>query len=356
MRRTARHATILRRAGGGLCLTAAGLLVGWVPGAPAPAASASAGPVSGWWQQLNQASGPVPVRAPADPSTPPDGIQVTTTAAGVVAIGAVRFAPAGSATDSLVTLRLASGTATSPSSDLVVHACPATNNWKPVQNGPWSARPTYAETACITGKPSPDGTSVSFTVPASAQRAGSVDLAIEALSSAPVTLAFSHPTPADLVPVAPPPATPDVSPPAPDSTATAPAQTPQDTPVVAPDASPSNGPGLGAPLAPVAPVVPVAPRPSRAAPRVPQAAFSPAAALAPPLNDSRATRIVAVGLLLGIGLALFWFGGQPVRAPRMIGTLGGRMTPAVVAAGPAHQVRGIGRFARPRDPGQRPGR
>ena len=346
----------IRRAGGGLCLTAAGLLVGWVPGAPAPAASAAAAPVSGWWQQPNQASGPIPVRAPADPSTPPDGIQVTTTAAGVVAIGAVRFPPAGSATDSLVTLRLASGTATSRSGDLVVHACPATNNWKPVQNGPWAARATYAETACITGKPSADGTSVTFTVPASAQRAGSVDLAIEALSSAPVTLAFSHPTPSDLVPVAPPPATPTVSPPAADATATAPAEAPQDTPVVAPDAAPSNGPGLGAPVAPVLPVSSPRSRPARGAITAPQAAFSPAAALAPPLNDSRATRIVAVALLLGIGLALFWFGGQPVRAPQMIGTLGGRMAPAAVVAGPAHQVRGIGRFARPRDPGQRPGR
>lgn len=347
MRRTA-----IRRAGGGLCLTAAGLLVGWVPGAPA---SASAAPVSGWWQQLNQASGPVPVRAPADPATPPDGIQVTTTAAGVVAIGAVRFAPAASPTDSLVILRLATGTATSPSSDLAVHACPATNDWKPVQNGPWSARPTYDETACITGTPSADGTSVSFTVPASAQRAGRVDLAVEALSSAPVTLAFSHPTPSDLVPVAPP-APPAVSAPAPDATAPAPAQAAQVAPVGAPDASPSNGPGLGAPVTPIAPAVPVGPRTSRAAATGPQAALSPAAALTPPLNDSRATRIVAVGLLLGIGLALFWFGGQPVRAPRMIGTLGGRMTPAVGAAGPAHQVRGIGRFARPRDPARRPGR
>lgn len=350
MRRTA------IRAGGALGLTAAGLLVGWVPGAPTPDASASGAPVSGWWQQANQAPGPVPVSAPADPSTPPDGIQVTTTAAGVVAIGAVRFAPDGSTTDSSVTLHVARGTATSPSSDLVVHACPATSNWKPVQNGPWAARPTYAETACITGKPSADGTSVSFTVPASAQRAGSVDLAIEALSSAPVTLAFLHPTPSDLVPMTTAPSTPTVSPPAADAAANSPAQAPYDTPVGAPDAAPSNGPGLGAPLAPVAPVVPVAPRPSRQAATVPQAAFSPAAAVAPPLRDNRATRIVAVALLLGIGLALFWFGGQPVRAPRMIGTLGGRMTPVAVAAGRPHQVRGIGRFARPRDPGQRPGR
>lgn len=344
----------VRALGAGLCVVAMGLLAGWVPGA-----AAAPGAVSGWWQQANQAPGPIPATAPADPSTPPDGIQVSSTAAGVVAIGAVRIAPPTAGVDSVLTLRLASGTATSPSADLAVHACPATNKWKPVQNGPWANRATFNETACITGRPASDQKSVSFAIPAAAQRGGNVDVAIEALSSAPVTLAFSHPVPSDLVVTAPDVVTPPVETPpavAPDAASSAaPTSAPDQAPVATPDASQSIGPGLAAPAttpvaAPAAPARPVAPAAS------PRQVLTPVAVSAPALSDKRSTRIVAVLLLLGIGVALFWFGGQPVRSPHMVGNLGGRMGSAVVVAGPAHEVRGVGRFARPREPGRRPGR
>ena len=88
----------------------------------------------------------------------------------------------------------------------------------------------------------------------------------------------------------------------------------------------------------LAPSVPVArPLPQRAvqAGRVVNP-FSP--------DASRGERIMAVALLLGLGGALFWVGGAPVRPPRLLGSLGAGQviddTP--VAKG------GIGRFARPR--------
>ena len=61
-------------------------------------------------------------------------------------------------------------------------------------------------------------------------------------------------------------------------------------------------------------------------------------------DASRGERMMAVGLLLAMGAALWWVGGAPVRPPRLLGSLGAAVpvddTP--VAKG------GIGRFARPR--------
>ena len=332
-------------------------------GATAAAATndaSSPGAVSGWWHQLNQAAAPLPLSAPSNPSTPPDGIEVSSNATGVVSIGAVRFSNIPDGSDSELDLRVASGTATSPSGDLVVHACPATNAWKPVQNGKWADRAMYTEASCITGKPSADTKSVHFSLPASILKAGTVDVAIEAMSAAPVTLSFSHPAPSDLVPTAASTPTPTPSA-ATDAPASAPAPAaaetaPADTSVSAPstDASPSAGPGLSRPSSD--PVTPPAATPSQQLATAPaDRTLSPASAiLPPPLQDSRSTRILAVALLIGIGLALFWFGGETVRAPRLIGNLGGRMGIGSTPAAASKPMRGIGRFARPRDGSVRP--
>lgn len=60
--------------------------------------------------------------------------------------------------------------------------------------------------------------------------------------------------------------------------------------------------------------------------------------------DSRGDRILAVSLLFLLGAGLWWVGGSPVRAPRLLGSLAG---PA--AAAPSRVTTGgVGRFTRPR--------
>ncbi|HVE93397.1 MAG TPA: hypothetical protein VNB24_00650, partial [Acidimicrobiales bacterium] len=60
--------------------------------------------------------------------------------------------------------------------------------------------------------------------------------------------------------------------------------------------------------------------------------------------DTRAERVLAFMLLLALGAALFWFGGKPARAPRLLGSLGhGQAVPIDPGA-----MAGVGRFARPR--------
>ena len=92
--------------------------------------------------------------------------------------------------------------------------------------------------------------------------------------------------------------------------------------------------------------VPVA-RPSVRAPQV----VTPAGSIINPFRPdaSRGERLLAVGLLLAIAVALWWIGGQPTRAPRLLGSLGAAQ--AASATGPAMSPaahRGIGRFARAR--------
>ena len=55
---------------------------------------------------------------------------------------------------------------------------------------------------------------------------------------------------------------------------------------------------------------------------------------------------MAVALLGLLAVALWWIGGQPVRAPRLLGSLGAGAPTAAVAE---VKTGGIGRFARVRD-------
>ncbi|HVM09888.1 MAG TPA: hypothetical protein VM345_15580 [Acidimicrobiales bacterium] len=62
-------------------------------------------------------------------------------------------------------------------------------------------------------------------------------------------------------------------------------------------------------------------------------------------DASRGERLLAVALLAALGAGLWWVGGQPVRAPRLLGSLG-----AGVPVDDTPVTRGgIGRFARARD-------
>ena len=59
---------------------------------------------------------------------------------------------------------------------------------------------------------------------------------------------------------------------------------------------------------------------------------------------------MAVSVLLTMGVALWYVGGQPSRAPRLLGSLGSASAAPAAAPIGASPIRsgGIGRFAKPR--------
>ena len=67
-------------------------------------------------------------------------------------------------------------------------------------------------------------------------------------------------------------------------------------------------------------------------------------------DASRGERMMAVGVLLAMGLALWWLGGRPVRRPQLLGSLGSGETVPVDGASDdaAQSAGGIGRFIRAR--------
>lgn len=60
-------------------------------------------------------------------------------------------------------------------------------------------------------------------------------------------------------------------------------------------------------------------------------------------KDKRLQRIMAVALLFALTAAWWWVGGQPTRAPRLLGSIGSSEAPP-----PAIKLGGVGRFARAR--------
>lgn len=77
--------------------------------------------------------------------------------------------------------------------------------------------------------------------------------------------------------------------------------------------------------------------------RRPNLPFRPIARAPLPL-DNRFDRILAVMLLFAIGGGLWWIGGSPARAPRLLGSLGGGASDRIDRT----TFGGVGRFSRPR--------
>jgi hypothetical protein len=324
------------RAAGTALLAAAAVLFVWPSGAGADSPSAQ-----GWWFRPQQAG--TPVALPAPPVVPDKGLYVAQGPNGEnLAIAAVDYAVSEPVASTLM-LTVASGGA----GTVAITACPASSGFKPVQAGAWSDAPGYNCTAAaVEGAVAADGKTVAFALTPDFVTAGGS--AVQAVlvpkpGSDPFQVPFEQPGDSSFTPGAGAGA---------GGADTSPVAAASGAPVSsdAPLADLSGGGALsgfdsgstlgnnavtGAPTAP-----PVA---KRRAPRV---------QVASPVAVSRrvADRAAAVTALGIIGIAMWWLGGRPMPAPKLIGGAavdgaavdGSRVVPAAVPVG------GIGRFARPR--------
>lgn len=335
----------------------------------------------GWWNKAQQSpAGGNPT--PPPPGAPADGIYVlygpTGTAPppavtgplaavppapdpadarplGPEAFGAVRYAvPPGA--EAMLTLRFTPTSSSQPGGvnpdvgQLV--ACPVSTAWDPVQNGRYDSAPAYD---CGTGVfATGAGDTVVFTLPASLAIDGVFDLALVPAGTQPYSLALAPPTDDSMTLTSIPEGEleEEFDPGDFEDPSLFDAEGLDDGSFDSTDLGDvalgdfdvsefSSGDVASAPVgSPGSPVTRVA---------------APAASVVESLdpfdpNASRSERMMAVALLLGLGAALWWVGGQPMRPPRLLGSLGAaNVVPAVVDA------RGIGRFAKVRL-GRRPPR
>lgn len=339
----------------------------------------------GWWNKAQQSpAGGSPT--PAPPGAPSDGIFVlygpsgTPPAAAVTgplgavppppdpadvrplgpeAFGAVRFAvPLG--VEATLTLRYTPTTTTQPGSvnpdvgDLF--ACPVESAWDPVQNGRYDSAPKYACGNGVQGVIA--GDTVTFALPAALDVDGVFDVALVPMGTRPYRVAFQPPSDASLVLTSQPETVAGEE--AFDSgtfedPAAAYEETPFDEGVTTfdtggdltggafdPGAEGSFDVGTSAPGTNNRPATPGRRRGAVATPVATVNPFAP--------DAGRGERLMAVALLALLAGGLWWLGGQPVRAPRLLGSVGGVTT----GGGPTAVVvtddlrRGIGRFARVR--------
>ncbi len=319
-----------------------------VPPLPVPTTAPGSGPVT---------TPPLPVQPPElppppittpspgegqpNPTVPDGGLWVANDATGARAVSAIRFR--GDIGAAELTLTFAPGsTVFGP-----VVVCPIVSDWAPGPAGAWNDRP--AEDCGrfeLTGRLSPDATQLVFSIPDGFNEFGErvLDLAVRPRPGAGETfdLYFEAPGPDSLEvltsqtvpPSQPEPADPDplslpTTVPAPvlQDQGFAPPPPPATTPTTSPEESATPVVEIGGGNGPL-----------------PQ----PVAELLEPFTESRASRILAVLLLLGMGLGLWYLGGQQVRQPRLLGALGGGADAAAAPAVPVDQGRGIGRFRRER--------
>jgi hypothetical protein len=271
-----------------------------------------------------------------------------------------------------------------------VVACPippADAGWKAGgdQTGPPPVTGCAAGQA-VTGQANPAGTSLTFALTAAQQdgtHPGRFDLALvpDPSASAPFEAVFNQPTASDFTAAAPAPAASSSPPstigsaPAP-TTAPAPGPAPGPTPSPAPSSSPApaggfapsaggsfssfpsqaapvSGPVASAPLPGSAPTSASSGPAATAASGQPGgvvATANPAATVGPSWLSGRRQRLLGVWLLVDAGLVLLLFGAGRERAPRLLGSVGaGRAEPEEGSGdGAEGEIRGVGRFARPR--------
>ena len=136
----------------------------------------------GWWNKLRQSGVP----APAPPDAPDGGLYVAADPSGPSAIAALRFSG-----DLPGTLKLKVAPSNAPTGTSV-SVFPATSAWTPVQNGNWEDAPTFNGAGSVTGKL--DGTTMTWTLPASfPRRGGVVDLVLVETGATAAQTPFAKP-------------------------------------------------------------------------------------------------------------------------------------------------------------------
>ena len=309
------------------------------------AGAATIGPdAQGWWSEAQQAPSPLPVDSVTGPN-----LQVGGDPTGPNAVAAVRFIVPGTIDDvpvdpssvpATLTLKVAPNT-TIGTPDVV--ACPVVGTWQPASAGTWSSRPTYKCDRSAAGVLSADKNTMAFKLDPSLQsRSGAYDVALAPAptNQAPFSVQFL-PAGADSLALGS-----GASAVTPGGTATETA--PSETPLPSSDSTAASVPLGGSSGFDVGPALPFDSTPAaRPATRTPPAASR---LLPGPLrravSTKRTQQAIALGMLGVIVLALWWFGGEQARAPRLLGSLG----EGVNVEDPGVYVRsgGIGRFARPR--------
>ena len=313
----------------------------------APSAVPVAGPSVGG--AVGGIGGAVPTVPPGTPagSPPSPGEQVL----GPTAYSAVRFVVPDGA-ESEVTLQLLNRAPVQPGGvDPLVGAlaaCPTSSSWDATQNGRYDQAPSFDCTAAAAGQVG--GDSVTFTLPSTFVNSGTLDFVVIPTGAQPFQVGMAPPTDASLTILNADQLVGEEEFSAEDFAFEDPltefseAETFDDAGFADTSfTSDFDATTFDAPTTRVVRRTPTA-RPTRTA--------TPAAAFRNPFDPEagRTQRLVAVGILLAMGAALWWLGGQPTRAPRLLGSLGaGAMASGgPVATSDSIAAKGIGRFARPR--------
>jgi hypothetical protein len=280
----------------------------------------------GWWYSGNVDG--LPVQAPP-PDVPDGGLYVAGGLNGASGVSALRFTLPDGAGSPVLTLEVASSSGTP-----VVGACPATTAWEPAAGGPFTDRPTPdCERVAVGGELSADGTTLTIDL-APLVDGGAIDVVVlpgedpttgagavfELALQPPGDAALTYSQPASGGPV------------------------PTTPPATARPASPTTSVLPSAP-----PVAPPTPTPTTV-PTAAAARFSPAANVGPPTavpaagtdtdtDDPSETDGRVVAVILVVVVVTTW-----LLLTRTV--LGARLT--ALSGGTTDDVRGIGRYARPR--------
>lgn len=350
----------------------------------------------GWWNKAQQSptgggGAPLPPNAPADgiyvayepagapPPAPLVGVVgiidgTTATVGGTVAhapdptgpaaFGAVQFSVP-EFSEGILTLKYKPTSSSQPggvntnAGDLF--ACPVSTRWDPVQNGRYESAPKYDCTIGV--KAAYSGDTVVFTLPSALSSAGLFDLALvpgaslttstQPAQEQPYTLSVFAPSDASLMLTS-----------VPESAATTEEfdSSSFEDPAAAFDTSggedfsttvdefttegaTSFGNDFGSSFSSTEGGVVRKTHTSTTAGRRVVAVPASAGLVNPFRPDaSRAERMMAVAILLALVVGLWWIGGQPLRPPRLLGSLGTGQTVETAAL----STGGIGRFAKVR--------
>lgn len=299
-----------------------------------------------WWNRLQVTAPAAQVTVvPSPPNVPDGGLYVAGTAASPTAFGALRFASQVAAGGTLE-LDVPGGGA----NGAVIDACAITGAWSGGGNQDVATAPTYDCAQKVTGVVDPAGTSITWAIPAALFRPDqyAIDIALLPGGAAASQVAFAPPSDSAFTPSA----AAGPTDPAPDAAPADAAPLDAGSLPLGDTAAPALDLGVITPPADVSPGAPSA-APAVTTP-VPAKAPGVAGGVALPAlpgsvvrpGDGRGERIGAVAGMLLLAAALWWLGGQPARAPRLLG--GAALAAGDIADPAPTAVRGIGRFARAR--------